>query len=221
MSRTRCGQERVAARSGANGNRTFSRRETANTSERRAQAARSPRQHRQVELTWALGARFAFELIDEIDRNDLDGLDRAVRRVDRKVLRMPARLSAGELRSREGVCWGLRPDGASAPKRPKMQFVSWRQRAKGSLRGSAIVALPIGVKINDVPALVSHGKARAALPSRSQLEKESGQKPDANGRPTNMLVVEWPARSLADRFSATVVELIRRELPEAVDGGST
>jgi hypothetical protein len=132
---------------------------------------------------------------------------------------MPARLSAGELPGGDGIGWGLRPDGACAPKRPRMHFVPRKRLAKSSLRGFATSALPIGVNIHDVPVL-SHGKARAALPSRSQLYKESGQKLDANGPPVNMLVLEWRAQGLGDRFSATVIEFIRRELPEALDGGS-
>jgi hypothetical protein len=72
MSREQCGPKRVATRAGADGNRIFSRRRTGTNSQPRAQAARSPRQHRPVQPTWAIGARVAFELIDEIDRNDLD-----------------------------------------------------------------------------------------------------------------------------------------------------
>src|SRR5437764_12659502 len=95
---------------------------------------------------------------------------------------------------------------APTVERPRMRLVSFKPLSKGSLRGFATVELPIGLKIADVPVLVSNGKIWAALPAKPQLA-EGRQKLDANGKPAYVPVLEWRTKELRDQFSDRVVAL--------------
>jgi hypothetical protein len=106
----------------------------------------------------------------------------------------------------------------SAPESRRMRLISFKPLVKKSLRGFASIELPIGLKISDIPVLVSHGKAWAALPSKPQIDKDGQQKRDANGKPAYSPILEWRDRDLSDRFSAAVIELIKAANPEALKG---
>jgi hypothetical protein len=100
-----------------------------------------------------------------------------------------------------------------------MRLVSWKPMVKNSLRGFATVQLPIGLTIKDVPVLASSGKFWAALPSKPVLDAEGWHvKPD--GKPQYAAILEWRDRALADRFSATVVELVRQAHPDDLADGT-
>jgi hypothetical protein len=123
-----------------------------------------------------------------------------------------------ELRRGERATWGLKPGGSLT--RPKMRLVSWKPLIKNSLRGFATIELPIGLRMFDVPVLVSNGKAWASLPSKPQIDKDGQHKRDANGKPAYAPILEWRDRDLADGFSAAVVALIRDAHPEALEDAS-
>ena len=91
-----------------------------------------------------------------------------------------------------------------------------------SLRGFATIALPIGLRIFDVPVLVGKNGAWANLPSKPQLDGDSRQKTDMNGKPAYTAIVEWRDRALSGRFSDAVVALIREAHPgDPGDGDAT
>jgi hypothetical protein len=119
-----------------------------------------------------------------------------------------------ELRRGEVATWGPRPDVGAA--RPKIRLISWKPLVKNSLRGFAAVELPIGLKIADIPVLVSNGKAWASLPSKPQVDKDGQHKRDTNGKPAYTPILEWRDRNLSDRFSAAVVDLIHASHPGAL-----
>jgi hypothetical protein len=53
------------------------------------------------------------------------------------------------------------------------------------------------------------------------VRDETGQqKRDANGRPQYVAIGEWTTRTLSDRFSARVIELIEQQYPGALGGGA-
>jgi hypothetical protein len=136
---------------------------------------------------------------------------------------MPRAPSPGQLR-RGALLWGSRPavsgGPAPSPTKPGMRLISFRPLVKGSLRGFATVELPIGLKIADVPVLVSGGRAWASLPSKPQIDKDGQHKRDINGKPAYTAILEWRDRALADRFSAAVVELVRAQYPDALEGAT-
>ena len=126
-------------------------------------------------------------------------------------------LSPATLRRGERM-WGASPNGqhTAATVRPRMRLVSWKSLVKGSLRGFATIELPIGLRIIDVPVLVSNGKAWASLPSKPQLV-DGRQKLD--GKPLYAPMLEWRDKALRDRFSDRVIELVRAEYLDALDDG--
>jgi hypothetical protein len=74
-----------------------------------------------------------------------------------------------ELRRAASAAWGPRP-ATTGTARPKMRFVSWEPLVKGSLSGFAVIELPNGLLIHDVPLLYSHSKAWTALPAKPQID---------------------------------------------------
>ena len=106
---------------------------------------------------------------------------------------------------------------AAAPR--QMRLVGWRPVAKGSLRGFAVVELPIGLKIHDIPVFIGKNGPWASLPSKPQIDRDGRQKV-ANGKAAFSPVLEWQSRELSDRFSAAVVSLVRDAHPGALEGGA-
>ena len=106
------------------------------------------------------------------------------------------------------------------PAPSRMRLVSWRPVAKGSLRGFAVIELPIGLKIFDVPVFFGKNGAWASLPSKPQIDREGRQKVDANGKTAYAPILEWRDKDLRDRFSETVVGLVRSAHPDALEGAS-
>jgi hypothetical protein len=109
--------------------------------------------------------------------------------------------------------WGAKPE--APPQR--MRLISFKPLVKNSLRGFATIELPIGLKISDIPVLISHNKAWASLPSKPQLDRDGQHKKDINGKPAYTAMLEWRDRDLADRFSQAVVELVKAVHPNAFD----
>jgi hypothetical protein len=123
------------------------------------------------------------------------------------------RPTAGELRAGQAAAWGPPPAAA----RPRMRLVAWRPLRKGSLRGFASVALPIGLTIRDCPVLTGPKGPWATLPGKPQVDKDGQPKRDVNGKLAYAALVEWEGRELPDRFSAAVVDLVRAAHPGAFD----
>jgi hypothetical protein len=109
----------------------------------------------------------------------------------------------------------------STDDRPRMVLESFKPMLKGALRGFASVRLPIGRVITDIPVCTSRGRTWASLPSKTILDRE-GRHLEENGKKRYAPFLSWPDRAAADRWSAAVVELVRRHHPDAIDdrGGS-
>jgi hypothetical protein len=108
---------------------------------------------------------------------------------------------------------------ASSRETPRrLQLIEFRPLTKGALRGFASIHLPLGVTISDCPVLVSGGKAWVSLPSKPQLNGDGTPRRDANGKVLYVPILRWSERDLANRFSDTVVALVRERYPDALDG---
>jgi hypothetical protein len=101
-----------------------------------------------------------------------------------------------------------------------MPLVAWKAVAKGKLAGFATVQLPIGLKLINCPVFVGPNGPWTALPSKPLLDGGGRQRTDASGKRAFEPVLEWRDRSLSDRFSAALVELVRRERPGVLEGAS-
>ena len=97
-----------------------------------------------------------------------------------------------------------------------MRLVSFKLVGKGALIGFANIELPNGLKISDCPVLTSHGKAWATLPSKPVLDRD-GKQIVVDGKRQYCSLLEWNSRDLSERFSQTLIELVRAKHPEALD----
>jgi hypothetical protein len=98
-----------------------------------------------------------------------------------------------------------------------MVLRSFRPLTKGALRGLATVELPSRLTIVDIPVCVTSGKAWCSLPSKPVMDSK-GRHVEVSGKKQYALVLRWRTRDLSDRFSATVVALVRQAHPGALDG---
>ncbi len=99
-----------------------------------------------------------------------------------------------------------------------VMLLEWRAVVKGGLRGFAKVRLGKSLTIHDVPVLVSHGKAWATMPSKPLVGADGVALRDTNGRQRYAPVLEWADRDSSNRFSAGVIEAIKRDHgPAALD----
>jgi hypothetical protein len=131
----------------------------------------------------------------------------------------PRHPSQAALRRAEAATWGALPTSGHQAEQKRMRLIAWKPLVKNSLRGFATVLLPIGLKISDVPVLISNGKTWASLPAKPQIDKDGQHKRDVNGKPAYSPVLEWKDRDLSDRFSQAVVALVRAEHPADLEGG--
>jgi hypothetical protein len=122
-------------------------------------------------------------------------------------MRPSPRPTETELRRGEAATWGELP-------RPRLRLISWRLIVKGGLRGFATVELPIGLKIIDVPVLVSAKGAWASLRAKARLDSDGRHKIGGSGKPAYAAVLEWRDCDLADGFSQAVVAAVRQAHPD-------
>src|ERR1700730_2936041 len=117
----------------------------------------------------------------------------------------------------ERARWGQRP-AAEPPRaeRPRMTLRSWKPMCKGSLIGFAAISLPAGLEIDDIPVLMTDGKARATLPARPVISSD-GRVVKIPGTSKNQYVsfLRWRDRAVSTAFSQRVVELVRQAHPDA------
>jgi hypothetical protein len=90
----------------------------------------------------------------------------------------------------------------------------WRPLRRNTLHGVVDVVLPNGLEI-DIAVHVSGGRAWASLPARPVLD--GGRHVIRDGKPAYVRSLAWRSRDLSDKFSAAVVELVRRTYPDALD----
>jgi hypothetical protein len=127
-------------------------------------------------------------------------------------------MNSERLRRAEAAVWGPQPTSVLAPTpgRSRMRLVAWKPMVENALRGFATVELPVGLKIFDVPVLVSNGRAWAGLPGKPQIDREGKQKRDAQGRAEYVPLLAWRNKKLADAFSERVIALVLTEHPRAL-----
>ena len=99
----------------------------------------------------------------------------------------------------------------------RMTLADFRPFKKHTLRGFAVIKMPGGLTISDIPIHSSHGKCWASLPSKPVLDPE-GRHVERAGKKQYVSMLSWTDRATADRWSAEVVALVREHHPEAFDG---
>jgi hypothetical protein len=98
-----------------------------------------------------------------------------------------------------------------------MTLRSWRPINRGALVGYASITLPLGLEIDDVAILVTEGKPWVSLPAKPVIGADglAARVPGTNRR-RFVEILRWRDCDLSIRFSAALVELVRRKYPEAL-----
>jgi len=122
----------------------------------------------------------------------------------------PAQL---ELRRAEAPTWGPRLNADQS------KLKKWTPRRSGALLGYADVHLPSGLVINGLRIMTGRNGLWVAMPAQKQLDRDGQPRLDGNGKPVYSQIVEFKDKATADRFAELVLGLIRRENPDALDGG--
>ena len=84
-----------------------------------------------------------------------------------------------------------------------------------TLRGFAKIILPSGMIMIDVAIHVQGNSAWAAPPSKPMLDRNGDTMRDG-GKVRYAPVIAFRSKELRDRFSAQVIEALRRSRPEAL-----
>lgn len=100
-----------------------------------------------------------------------------------------------------------------------MRLRRWREFRRGKLVGLADLTLPaIGLAVDNCPVFAGVHGGFCVLPSRALVDERGQQKRDPEGRLAFEPFARWSSRALADAFSFSVIELIRRTYgPEALE----
>jgi hypothetical protein len=108
---------------------------------------------------------------------------------------------------------------ADSPRQPRLKLRSWKRVDKGSLIGFACISLRFGedwLDIDDLPVLMTAGKAWASFPAKPILNKEGyhAKLPGSlKGQYVNIL--RWQESGVSTRFSRAVIRLVRDADPLA------
>jgi hypothetical protein len=104
----------------------------------------------------------------------------------------------------------------SAETQRRMTPRGWKPIRKGSLIGFAAISLPAGLEIDDVPVLMTNGKAWAALPARPVITSEGHvARLPGSSKAQYVTFLRWRDRTLSTTFRERVVELVRQADSEA------
>jgi hypothetical protein len=104
-----------------------------------------------------------------------------------------------------------------------MRLRSWKRVGKpgSALIGVARIALPYKgdwLEIDDLPVLMTSGKAWAAWPGKPLLTKEGAvARIPGTGKVHYIAILRWGKRETAARFSQAVVDLVRQRDPGAFE----
>ena len=96
--------------------------------------------------------------------------------------------------------------------RPRMRLIEWRPLL--TLRGFATLELPSGLIVREVTVHEKNGKWWVGLPAKAQIDRDGQVIKNEVGNIQYAAILNWRDRDLADRFSDTVVALVRVAHPE-------
>jgi hypothetical protein len=71
-------------------------------------------------------------------------------------------------------------------------------------------------KLTDCAVFVGAKGAWASLPVKPQLYRDGRQRSGADSKPSYVPILEWRSRGLAERWSKSVVDLVRQRRPAAL-----
>ena len=103
----------------------------------------------------------------------------------------------------------------SGPRGGMIEILEFKPLLKNTLRGFVSIRFPFGLVIKDITIHTKGGREWCGMPSKPQLDREGKLRYDDNGKLLYANILEWRDRDTADRFSATVIRLVREKYPNA------
>jgi DNA-binding cell septation regulator SpoVG len=101
---------------------------------------------------------------------------------------------------------------------PAVEIAQVVPHRSGQMRAFLSVATASGFVFNGCRLMAGPRGRWIAMPSRLLVDRDGQPKLDANGRQTYSQVIEFRDRSTADRFCGLVLEALRRQHPDLLDG---
>jgi hypothetical protein len=96
-------------------------------------------------------------------------------------------------------------------------ITDWRPLPKNTLLGFCSMRLPSGIQIADCSVHQKNGKFWVSPPGKPQLDRDGIALRDAvTGRIKYLPIITFETKAFADRFSAQIIEALRRAFPEAL-----
>src|SRR5262249_27459608 len=125
--------------------------------------------------------------------------------------------SQGELRRAEAATWGPKPQSAS----PTATIRRWQpyRNPSGTMLGYLSVELPSGLVINDAKLMMGpQGALWIAMPSQKRVDRDGNPAVGQDGKQSYSQFVEFANRAAADKFRDLVLDALRRDHPDALEG---
>lgn len=108
---------------------------------------------------------------------------------------------------------------APKPAAAAVKIAKLAPHRSGQMLAFLLVETPCGMIIHNCRLMVGRNGAWVAMPSKPQLDCDGRPLLDANGRQTYSQIVEFCNRATADKFRDLVLNAVRKQHPEVLDGG--
>lgn len=104
-----------------------------------------------------------------------------------------------------------------SPARPGLVVADWRPLLKNTLRGFATVTLPNGLTISEIAVHVKDQRSWASFPGKPLTGRDGTPLLDpGTGKQRYSVLLSWPDRPTANRFSGAVIDAVEAKHPGAV-----
>jgi hypothetical protein len=90
----------------------------------------------------------------------------------------------------------------------------------GAMLRFLAVQLASGIVVNELKLTTGANGPWIAMPAQKQFDHVGNPRFDADGKPIFNQIIEFRDHATADRFGAMVLELIRSEYTDALDGAT-
>lgn len=109
---------------------------------------------------------------------------------------------------------------ASKPEPPRMRLAKFTvATSSGALLAYLDAETPSGLIVRDCKLMRSPGGGFwVAMPSQKQLDRDGNPVVGDNGKPLYREFVGFRDRGVRDRFGAPIVDAVRRDHPEVLEG---
>jgi DNA-binding cell septation regulator SpoVG len=126
-------------------------------------------------------------------------------------------MNSTQLRRGERL-WGTLPDARRHPRQPRLKDCI--PHRSGSMLAFLSVELASGMIVNGLRLMTGTHGPWIAMPSQKLLDRDGKPRLDGGDKSIYSPILEFRDHATADRFAAMVIEVVRRQRPEALEGPS-